>query len=176
LAATFTPVLAALVLAIVPICDLLADRDVEIARNVQMLAKLTGIAAYKPKLPPAGGLIGASDEYLKAPSQGVATANLQARLKVLSEASGARLRSVQGMPTQSEGRISYIGARLEIFGPIQAVQRAIGAIEEAKPYFFVTSAVIKRSALSVLPDNQAAEPVIDAQLDVAAAFLQEGSQ
>jgi hypothetical protein len=94
----------------------------------------------------------------------------------LSEASGARLRSVQGLPGEADGRLAYIGARLDIFGPIQAVQRAINAIEEAKPFFFVTNAIIKRSMQSALPGNEAAEPVIDAQVDVFAAFRQEGPQ
>jgi len=175
-AATVAPVLAVVGLVILPVQELLAERDAAIDRDTQMLARLTAIAAYKPKLPPTASLVDTSDDYLKGPSQGVATANLQARLKILSEASGARLRSVQGLPAEADGRLAYIGARLDIFGPIQAVQRAINAIEEAKPFFFVTSAVMKRSTQSALPGNLAAEPVIDAQLDVLAAFRQEGPQ
>jgi hypothetical protein len=175
LAATFLPVFAGLSLIVLPIRDLLADRDAEIARNVQMLARFTAIAAYKPNLPPAARLRDTPDEYFKGPSQGVATANLQARLKILSEASGARLRSVQGLPAESQGRLSYIGARLDIFGSIEAVQRAANAIEDARPYFFVTASVIKRSTQPMVPGGQAAEPVIDAQLDVFAAFQQEGA-
>ena len=55
-AATVVPVLAAVGLVVLPVHELLAERDAAINRDVQMLARLTAIAVYKPKLPPTAGL------------------------------------------------------------------------------------------------------------------------
>lgn len=169
LAANLAPIFLFVGFVALPIRDLLAERDAEIAQKTEMLARLTAIADYKVNAAPTDRLAETKDDYLTAPSQGVAIANLQARLKQLSEASGVRLRAVQGLPPVNDGPLPYIGARLDIFGPIQAVQRAIQSIEEVKPYFFITGTIMKLSAQSG-PRNSTAEPIIDAQLDVFGAF------
>jgi general secretion pathway protein M len=79
------------------------------------------------------------------------------------------------VPARSDGGLRYIGARLEIFGPMPAVHRAIHAIETAKPFLFVTGAALKLSPTAAIPGNTA-EPVLDAQLDIIGAFRPEAAK
>lgn len=173
-AATLTPVLMVLILIVLPLQAVLAERDAEIAQKTEMLGRLTAIADYQPRVVAADRLAETKDEYLTGPSQGVAIANLQARLKLISETSGAKLRALESLQPAKEGPLSYIGARLDIFGSLQPVQRTIDAIEEAKPYFFITGAMMKLSLQSAMPGNAEVEPIIDAQIDVFGAFQVEG--
>jgi general secretion pathway protein M len=146
-----------------------AEGDAEIARQAETLARFQAIARHKPEPASPDQAALAAGLILTGPNEGVAAANLQARLKIMSEAAGARLRSVQGLPGRTEGAQRMIGARLEIFGPLQAVHRAIHAVESARPALILTATTLKLSPAAARPGT-AAEPVMEAQLEISAAF------
>ena len=64
-------------------------------------------------------------------------ADLQTRLKAIAEAAGARLRSVQSLPPKTKDEVRYVGARLDVYGTVEAIQRTVYAVEAGKPYLFV---------------------------------------
>jgi hypothetical protein len=160
---------------IAPVRETLDDRDTQIAQRRAMLARLEALAAQEPAVqaasrqaPSDGG------EYLSGSNEGVVGADLQTRLKGAIEAAGARLRAARTLPAQTVERIRYIGARMEIYGSLPAVHRAIAAIESGKPYLFVQAAVIKQAPAAGRPDI-AQEPVIDGQIDVFGALRNPAS-
>lgn len=170
-----TAILIALfVLVLLPIREMLADRENEIVRLSDTLARLKGISQHKPETLSPGETSLRAEAFLLGPNEGVATANLQARLKMLSEGVGAKLRSVQGLQARNEGQLRYIGARLEIFGALPAIHQAIHAIEDAKPFVTIPNSTLKLSPEIALPGN-ASEPVLDAQLDVLGAYQSESA-
>jgi hypothetical protein len=157
-----------------PIFDAFAERDVSIADQRAVLARLNGIIAEEPRIQAITRDTDAQvqgPEFLRGPNEGVVTADLQTRLKSIAEAAGARLRSVQALPPVNRDQIRYIGSRLEFSGPIAAVQRAVHAVETAQPYLFVSAASLKLSPVTA--PAGAAEPVIDAQLDIFGAVQTE---
>lgn len=159
------------VLIVQPIDVLFAERDAEIAAQSEALARMTAVANRKPDVEALGRQVDAESdlgEFLGAANEGAANAALQARLKTMAETAGARIRSVQGLPSKSDGQISYIAARIDLYGPLGAVHKAVYAIETARPYLFVSNASIR---LSSAAGTQAAagEPVISAQFDVFGA-------
>jgi general secretion pathway protein M len=158
-----------------PVRTSLIDGEAEIYRQTEMLARFKAMAQQKPNAPAADQVALTADLFQSGPNEGVAAANLQARLKALSEAAGARVRLVQGLPARSEGMLRYIGAKLEIFGPLPAVHRAIQAVESAKPFLFVTNSTLKLSPMAARSGNTA-EPTIEAQLDISGAFRPEGTR
>jgi general secretion pathway protein M len=126
-----------------------------------------------------GGRIGSDSagdlgEFLAGANEGVANAALQARLKTMTEAAGARVRSVQGLPAKNDGQIRYIGARIDLYGTLGAVHKAIYAVESGKPYLFVSTASIRLSP-SISAQAAMTEPVIDMQLDVFGAVQMEAA-
>jgi hypothetical protein len=174
LAITLIPPAMILLAIIQPIQTLLAEQDAEIARQQERLARLRAIASYTSES--AGQSTKPGEEYIFGPNEGVASANLQTRLKSMAQSSGTQLRSVQGLPPETDGRLRLIGARLNFAGPIEAVHRAVLAIENARPYVFITNALIKTPRRLQSPAALAREPVVEAQLDVFGAFLPESEQ
>jgi general secretion pathway protein M len=161
-------------LVVWPILDMFAERDAAIAESRAVLARLQGVVAQEARVQAAVRDTDAQvQDFLRGPNEGVISADLQTRLKSIAEGSGARLRSVQALPPVSREQTRYIGSRLEISGPIAAIHRAVHAVESAKPYLFVTAGSLKLSPLTGRPGG-AAEPVIDAQLDIFGAVLTEG--
>jgi general secretion pathway protein M len=160
----------AIVAAVVsPIRTSLIDGDAEIVRQIETLSRFKAMAQQRPDAPAPDEAALTADLFQSGPNEGVAAANLQARLKTMSETAGARVRLVQSLPARSEGTLRYIGAKLEIFGPLAAVHRAIQAVESAKPFLFVTNSTLKLSPIASRPGNTA-DPTIEAQLDIIGAF------
>jgi general secretion pathway protein M len=157
-------------LFMVPAYELFGDRDMRISDKRDQLARLKAIAAqgdYVRSLEVGTREQMQAGEFLTGASENVIVADLQTRLKAIAEAAGAPSRAVQSLPVRTTEQIRYIGSRIEIHGPIQAIQRAVHAVESAKPYLFVKAAVIR-----VAPSNRpgvSGEPVIQAQLDVFGA-------
>jgi hypothetical protein len=168
-------VLAVALLVLVPVRDVLDSRDAQIAEQRSMLARFTAIAAQEATVEAAAKQAPADHgEYLTGSNDGVVNADLQTRLKALVESAGAHLRTVSGLQPQTVERLRYIGSRVDIFGSLPSVHRAVAAIETAKPFLFVRGAVIK-PAPPTGPANASQEPVIDAQLDVFGALRNAAS-
>jgi hypothetical protein len=105
-------------------------------------------------------------EFLAGANDGVVGADLQTRLKAITEAGGARLHLVQTLPSVRTGTIKYIGARIELVGTLATIHRAIYAVESEKPYLFITAATLKISSTN-------GEPILSAQLDIIGALRSE---
>ena len=160
-------VIAALV--IVPVRDVLADRDARISDQRKLLDRFQALAGQEAAVEAAAKLTSVdAGEYLTGRNDGVVNADLQTRLKALVETAGAHQRAVRTLPPQTVEQLRYVGSRVEIFGSLASIHRAIAAIETAKPYLFVRGALIK-SPPAGRPDAPQ-EPVLDAQLDVFGAL------
>jgi general secretion pathway protein M len=162
--------LAVAILVVAPVRGVLMRRDSQILEQRALLARFKALAAQELAIPAATKQAAAdTGEYLSGNNEGVVNADLQTHLKALVEAAGAHLRTVAALPTQTVEQFRYIGSRVDIFGSLPSIHRAVAAIETAKPFLFVRGAVIK-PAPSTGPANASQEPVIEAQLDVFGAL------
>jgi general secretion pathway protein M len=165
---------------VLPVQAFLADRGTQIANQRALLARLAAIAAQQTRVQAAAQEADAQvehGEFLVGTNEGVVVADLQTRLKATAEAAGARLRSVQSLPPKTRDDVRYVGARLDIYGPIAAIQRTLHAVETEKPYLFIDAAVVRAAPPTNAPGlahAAAQEPVIDAQLDVFGAVHLKG--
>lgn len=160
---------------VVPIRDGLDGRDAQIAEQRTMLARFKVMATQEAAVEAAAKQTQPdTGEYLAGANEGVINADLQTRIKSMLEPVGARLRSVRTLPPQASDQVRYVGSRIEIFGTLPAIHRAVAAIEASKPYLFVRGAVIKPAPPAGRPDVSQ-EPVIEAQLDVFGAVRNAGS-
>jgi hypothetical protein len=131
---------------VLPMRDLFAERDRQIIEQRTTLARFRAVAGQDTVVQSAAGKIATHQgEFLVGKTEGVISADLQTRLKAMAEAAGAKLRSVRGVPAQSDEQTKYVGSRVELFGSLAAIQRAIYAIESAKPYLFVKERAIRLS-------------------------------
>src|SRR5262249_5485299 len=131
---------------ILPTMAFFADRDERIADQRKVLARLNGIVAQEANIQAIASDTNAqiqSGEFLNGPNENVISADLQTRLKALTEGAGTRSRTVQSLPARSADQLRYAGSRIDVVGSIQSIQRAVYAIETAKPYLFITVAAIR---------------------------------
>jgi len=166
-------------LAILPIRSFFDERDAQIAEKRAILARLSAVAAQESSVQALARQTEAAknqNELLRGTNDGVINADLQTRLKAMVQATGARLRSVRNLPPSASDEIKYIGAQVEISGPIRAIHQTVHAIESAKPYLFIVGAVIK-PAPQINPQaangGGSVEPALDAQLDIVGAVQPE---
>lgn len=165
---------AVVVCVVIPVRDLFADRDARIAEQRATLARLQAIALQAPAVESIANQAAVDrGEFLSGQNEGIINADLQTRLKGMAESASAHVRSIRNLPPRTADQVRYIGSHIEFFGSIQALQRAIHTIESAKPYLFVTNAIIRPSQLPGRSDIPQ-EPVIEAQLDVFGAMQISG--
>jgi Type II secretion system (T2SS), protein M subtype b len=169
--------IAVFFLMVDPIRAVFAEQDAKIATLSETLARMNAIANRKSDVEALTRQVDAEGdlgEFLAGANEGVVNAALQARLKTMTEGAGARVRSVQGLQPKNNGQIRYIGAKVDLYGALGAIQKVIYAIESGKPYLFVSNASIRLSQ-SIAAQAATTEPVIDAQLDVFGAVQMESS-
>jgi hypothetical protein len=161
-----------------PIHAFFVDRDNRIADQLKVLARLSAVAAQAANVQSIVSDTSAEmrgGEFLTGPNENVISADLQTRLKAVTEGAGARSRAAQALPLKTVDQIKYSGSRIEIFGSLPAIHRAVHAIESAKPYLFITSAAIKVSP-SVGNPGIPGEPVMQVQLDIFGAMQVNGRE
>jgi Type II secretion system (T2SS), protein M subtype b len=163
-------------LVVLPIHGGFADRDEQIAAQRAALVRLRAVAAQETAVQTASKANSTLEggNFLPGKNEGVVNADLQTRLKTTIEQAGARLRSVRVVPGQTIDQVRYIGARIEIYGSLPAIHRAIYTIETAKPPLFIAGAVLKPAPPTGKP-GVAEDPIIEAQLEVFGATRIEGS-
>jgi Type II secretion system (T2SS), protein M subtype b len=169
----------ALQLVVFPTSTLLSERDDEIAQQRQLLARLSAMAAQAPtvqKFAEQGGAIKDRPEFLRGPNQSVITADLQGRLSGMTQSAGARVRSIRSLPPQTIDGITFVGAQVELSGPLRAVQQTVYSIETASPFLFIMGAAIKPSPQATFAGagtGAGAALTLDARLDVVGALQPE---
>jgi general secretion pathway protein M len=180
LAGNFAAALVLAAFAIMPARDFFAVRDGQIASQRMLLARLAAIAAQQARVDAAVRDAEAQVEHgelLLGSNEDVIVADLQTRLKAMAEAAGTRLRSVQSLPPKTREEVRYVGARLDVYGPLAAIQRTLHAVESGRPYLFVDAAVVRPAPPVNMPgpaNAVAQEPMIDAQLDIFGAVQMKG--
>ena len=158
--------LALFFVCVVPIRELLADRDREILQQRLTLSRLRAVTEREVTAQSkAKGTVLGQGEFLAGKTDGIIAAQLQARLKGMVQTAGARLRSIRNLQPKTVAQTKHIGSHIEFSGPIAAVHRALHAIESAKPYRFVTGGTI-RLAPPMGGAGAPQAPLIEAQLDI----------
>jgi hypothetical protein len=159
---------AVIALIVLSIADVIVVLDDQITEKETVVRRLKGIAAQEEHVQALAQAIEKDfqgSEFLHGANDGVVSADLQTRLKELTESAGARVRSLQTLSPRTLGGAHYISTRIEIYGSLQSVRGAVYAIESGQPYLFISGAVLK---LSGAPgrSNGAQEPMMQAQLDI----------
>jgi general secretion pathway protein M len=157
---------------IMPIQSVFSDRDAQIADQQRLLARLNAIVAQASHVESFVSDTNAqlqSGEFLTGANENVIGADLQTRLKSMTEWAGARSRSIQTLPARTIDQIRYGGVRIDLTATLPALMRTVYAIESAKPYLFVVAASLRSSPVS--PQGRVEEPLLQAQLDIYGATL-----
>jgi hypothetical protein len=163
-------------LAIDPLRGFLAERTEAVAERRTTLAGYESIAAQEAQVKEYARQVEESNargELLTGESEGVVNANLQARLKALAEQSGATVMSLQALPAKVVKGESLIGARLDVTGPLDALQKLARSLEGDPPLLLVLTAAVRKTAVwaAQSPNDQ----TLEAQFDVYGGASKEHS-
>jgi general secretion pathway protein M len=102
---------------------------------------------------------------LPGANESIAAAELQTRLKTITESAKADLKSTQIVPPRDDGSFRRITVRGQIFGSLAAVQRILYAVEANSPYLFLDDVDIRVTTGPARADAPA--PSLDLRLDVS---------
>lgn len=165
-------------LAIAPIFDFFSDRESHIASQHALLLRMKSVASQEATAQAVERETVAQlkrGELVTGANDGIVNAELQTRLKAKAVQSGAQLRSVQALSPRTSGGVRYLGAQLEVFGPLPSIQRTLHAIETGIPYHFISAAVMKPSS-PAHNSGGAVEPTINARLEIFVGVQLDGQK
>jgi hypothetical protein len=163
-------------LAIEPLRGFLAERSESVVERRTTLAGYESIAAQEAVVKEYARQVEESNargELLTGESEGVVNANLQARLKALAEQSGATVTSIQALPAKVVKGESLIGARLDVTGSLDALQKLARSLEADPPLLLVLTASVRKTA--VWATQGANDQTLEAQFDVYGGASKEHS-
>lgn len=183
-AAALALLVAVLVLAVcaiaVPLWLLNRHYDSALDDSVTRLERYSKIAGMRDGLIRKSAevkALAASHHYLKSASPALAAAELQEQAKVILEANGGKLNSIQILPHKDDGAYRQISVALQLSAPLSAIKGMLYALESARPYLFIDNFSV-RSMAGFGPRigaDPAVEPDLTVQFDVTGYAL-KGAQ
>lgn len=124
-----------------PLQQLYAQRADEIAEKRDRLERLERVAAELPGLRTMLAQLrsGAkrTELLLEGPSDAVASANLQGKVKELISQVGADMTSAESVPPTPRGEFRRVGVRAVMVGELEMLVAVLNSIEMAHPPLFV---------------------------------------
>ena len=162
-------------LAIEPMRQSYRETGANIERTRELLDRHTAIIQLKGDLGRRSTELAGRDKsglYIVAANNEAAMAQLQAQLKELAARQETQVQSAAPLPTLERDKLTMIGTRLDLSGPMSKVHRLVGAIEQAKPPLFIETAQVRRSTQSG-QRSPSEETVLDIQLEIYAATSAE---
>lgn len=162
----------------VPIWLLNRHYDAALDDSVSRIERYSKIAGMRDGLAKKAldvKALAASHHYLKSASPALAAAELQEQAKVILEAKGGKLNSIQILPHKDEGNYRQITVAMQMSAPLSAVKGMLHALESARPYLFVDNFSVRSMAgfaarMGVDPN---VEPELTVQFDLSGYALKE---
>ncbi|MGE5387311.1 MAG: type II secretion system protein GspM [Hyphomicrobiales bacterium] len=161
-----------------PFRRMIADGAAAIAERRQTLARYEAVAAHEAQIQAYAQQvsdINGRGELFDGDSDGVISANLQARLKTLAEQAQVTVRSLQMLPEKSFEGVTLVGARLDVVGPHDNIHNLARALEGEPPLLIITAATMRAQAMlwGAAPQQN---DEIEAQFDVFGGAPKKGHQ
>jgi hypothetical protein len=150
--------------------DALIQRQTTLARYSSVATQEAAVRAFASQVTESN----ARGELVGGSNPGIIDANLQARLKMLSEQSNVTVTSIQMLPTKTIHGATLVGARLDVSAPSVPLHALARALEKDTPLLLVMAATLRGQAGFWGRPAEAAgatDTPIEAQFDVYAGAL-----
>jgi general secretion pathway protein M len=122
--------------AVAPVLSHFYERNDEISENVAQLSHFQSIARNTTVLMTEQTV----DPFLPGTEDRLVSAELQASLKTITAAAGARFLGVHGLQATQPQPLQVVAVSLELEGSLQSIRDVVQAIETQTPFLFITSA------------------------------------
>lgn len=128
---------------VLPTIDRYRTLESGIAENEAALQRFAHVAQRLPRLEAERAALkqalAAQDGFLKATSDTLIAAEMQARIKSVADRAGGQLKSTQILPAREESGFRRITARVEVVGNADALERIWYEMESGVPFLFIDS-------------------------------------
>jgi len=152
---------------IAPLVSHFSDRGDEISEGASQLSHFRSINRTAKILMARTEHTG--DPFLPGAEERLASADLQANLKAITAAAGARFLGVHGLQIDRTRSSHMVAASLELEGPLQTIRDVVQTIETQTPFLFITFAELRRA-------SDTDETVIHAELKVKGSMSYRGGE
>lgn len=130
--------IAALAAAAGAVLQQVAAADAALEERRERLGQLIAVARAAPEASRAeADRAAAAALWLEGETDAIRLAGLQATVRQVVEASGARLRSIQTLAEATKGELTVTGVRLVVETDIDGLQRLLLGIEGRRPMLIV---------------------------------------
>jgi general secretion pathway protein M len=152
---------------IAPLMSHFSERSEEILEDASQLSHFRSIHRAAKVLMDRTEQTG--DPFLPGAEERLASADLQANLKAIAAAAGARFLGVHGLQIGRTKSSHMVAASLELEGPLQTIRDAVRTIETQTPFLFIAFAEFRRA-------SDTDETVIHAELKVQGSMSYRGGE
>lgn len=150
--------------------DVLTQRQATLARYKSIAGQDAAVRAFANQVAENN----AHGELIGGANPGIIAANLQARLKALSERANVSVRSIEMLPPKTLHGVALVGARLDVSAATEPLHALARALEGETPLLFVLAATLRGQAVfwgRPADDSNKTDPTIEAQFDVYGGAL-----
>jgi len=158
-------------LVVAPLLAAYRDAAAEIEQAEFLLQRYRALAEQRPamaeRLAEQQQLAASAAGYLQGPSDALAAAQLQDRVKTVVEGAAGELRSTQilaAQPVEIDAKIRRAALRVQFVASIEGLSRILYELESGQPYLLIDELVVREQRVRSRRRN---EPETETLLDVS---------
>jgi len=158
-------------LVVAPLLAAYRDASAEIEQAEFLLQRYRALAEQRPamaeRLAEQQQLAASAAGYLQGPSDALAAAQLQDRVKTVVEGAAGELRSTQilaAQPVEVDAKIRRAALRVQFVASIEGLARILYELESGQPYLLIDELVVREQRVRSRRRN---EPETETLLDVS---------
>jgi general secretion pathway protein M len=152
---------------IMPIFSHFSARNDEISENATQLSKFRSLGEGTRTFIAEAEQRG--DPFLPATEERLASADLQANLKAITTAAGARFLGIHSLQIDRTQPLHIVAVSLELEGSLENIRDIVRTIETQTPFLFISSADFQRA-------SDTDESIIRAELKVQGFMVGHGTR
>ncbi|MEO7107062.1 MAG: type II secretion system protein GspM [Rhodoferax sp.] len=139
----------------------------ETVNRLDRFARIIGMKDGLQKQAVTVKALEAKRHFLKGGSPSIVAADLQQQAQAVFDANGAKVNSIQPLPSKDEGAYRKVTVQVQLIAPLSAVKGMLYALESAHPYLFVDNFSIRANNMVVTRAEPANEPDLVVMFDLS---------
>ncbi|MGH6942671.1 MAG: type II secretion system protein GspM [Geminicoccaceae bacterium] len=167
-------------LIVAPVLAAYEDAEQRIEQARALLARYVALAEQRPalaeRLAEQQERAASAPGYLQGPSDALAAAQLQDRVKSVVEAAGGKLRSTQILPAKpadADPAIRRTALRVQFVVTIEGLTKTLYALETGQPYLLTDELTVHEQRVRRRRNAPDLQPTLDVSLEVFGYLRQE---
>ena len=158
-----------------PYAGYIAGLKDDIAQQRTLKGRLGQIAAEEPDavaLERRSRVANEEGLFVGGDSEAIRNAKLQALLTELATQQGVQIRSLRNLTAEQRDGMKLIGAELQLFAPLEKLQKFLLSVEQARPVMMITSLYVTPIPAGIVGSAETKAGTLEARFNVAAAATQ----